>query len=582
MASFNISTRREWASVLGVDVSSENIKYCYLQRKRGKFIISVFGRYSIASSETEAYSDQSVQMILHRLFEKQKSLKKAKVVVGIDGMQVIVKNQSMPRLSKKEMKQSIGFELQREIEKDGEGFGSLISDYRVLGADPVKKENDEVLVMGVPDELAEQHVQSFSGQNVIPAKLIPQVVALTNLVQFLPKQIRDKSIGILDVGTKKSVLLFIRNGKLDFSREIIVGGDDFTKSITGTVFHEGKAIQFSLEEANQFKLKYGYPLGFSEGMTFKGAPLTEIGAMMRPVVERLSSEIHRSIGFYSDQSDGSKVESLYLIGGGARLKHLPDVLSKKLSISVEPFPAPKSITVVGNQSQKKVFASNFLQQAGPLALALESTPEGNLLPDSYKKLHQLAGTQRIILGIAAIIVLVFALLSWTTYHDVHTLEAKASRLAKSVDKYKQTGQLFATLSVEKNAIHKKIGSFTSIAGQDPKPIQILRLVSLTLPKPLTLMNLNFGQKMDEADQQNKKSSKQSRNKNKDSEKESKPAWILEMSGMSKVKKPELGVYVAQFMVDLEKSGYFESVSMPYEEYIEDEDLYLFQVNAKLK
>ena len=584
MASFQVQTTKEWPSVLGVDVSDQNVKYMHLQRKRGKFHISAFGRYSISQTEGEEYAEESIQMVINRLFQKRKSLKKAKIVVGIEGTQVIVKNQSMPRLSKKEMKQSIGFELQREMEKDGEGIGAMISDYKVFGPDPEKSENDELMVMGVSEEIAESNILPFTLQNVVPAKLLPQVAATTNLIQFLPESMLDESIGLLDIGAKKSVLLFISRGKLDFYREIMVGGDDFTRSITGTVFHEGKAIQFNLEEATEFKLKYGYPLGFSEGMTFKGAPLTEIGAMMRPVVERLSSEIHRSIGFYADQSDRAKVETLYLIGGGARLKHLSDVLAKKLSISVNPFPVPKSITVAGNQSQKKAFASNFLQQAGTFALALEKSAAGNLLPDSYKKIHQMAGIQKIVLGIAAAIILFFVVWSMDKQVTGAKQNERLSRLEKSVNRYRQTGQLFATLSTQKSAIVGHIGSFSKFVDQDPKPIQIMRLVSQSVPKPLTLTKLAFISAAATDVQPTKPSKKPSRTaKNQPAAPAPpKPTWLLKLNGMSKVKKPELGVYVAQLMVDLEKSDFFLSVNLVYEEYTEEDDLYFFELNANVK
>jgi hypothetical protein len=46
-------------------------------------------------------------------------------------------------------------------------------------------------------------------------------------------------------------------GQIDFVREIVIGGDDFTKAITGTIFHEGRAIQFTNKEAIEFKIKHG-------------------------------------------------------------------------------------------------------------------------------------------------------------------------------------------------------------------------------------------------------------------------------------------------------------------------------------
>ncbi|MCJ7812947.1 pilus assembly protein PilM, partial [bacterium] len=380
-------------------------------------------------------------------------------------------------------------------------------------------------------------------------------------------------LGFLDIGTQKSMLVMVREGRMDFFREIMIGGNDFTKSIIGTIFHEGRAIQFTEEDAVELKLRYGYPLGFSEGMMFRGAPLTEVGAMMRPVVERLSGEIHRSIGFYKDQSAGGELEAFYLMGGGARLKHLSEVLTEKIGITVSLLPMPEGLRVSGGKKHQESFQKKFSEQALSLALAMETSTEGNLLPEQYRKIHQMAVIQK---NLRYAVVGIIGVLAFLTFHFqslVGPLRDQVIEKESEVIKIQSIRSQFTLLQLEKNAIDAKIEALKLSVKKDDNLIQILRLVSHSVPEKLLLTSLEYGKE------------RQVSNTGRDESDIEDVNWIVRIQGVSKNPSNDVGIYLAQLIVELEKSQYFSDVELAEEQLIQEEgqeDVYQFMLIGHLK
>ncbi|MBN2030884.1 pilus assembly protein PilM [bacterium] len=570
LKSFKIEKKKPWSFVLGLDISSNALKYLLLRRTGRGLRVDGFGRYALENGELER--DQKIQQSVGSLFQKIGGLKQAKVVLGIDSGKLTIKKESMPALARKELLQTIAFSMQEEIRKDV-GAGEVVCDYLTLGPDPAKPAHMQYLSLGILEEVVENEIRYCAAEGIIPTKVTPTVLAMTNLVHFIPKMESNDAVGFLDIGTEKSVLVIIRNRKMDFFREIVIGGDDFTKSIIGTIFHEGRAIQFTEEDAAEFKYRYGYPLGFSEGMMFRGAPLTEVGAMMRPVVERLSGEIHRSIGFYKDQSASGNLNKLYLIGGGARLKHLSDVLTEKIGIPVSPLHMPKDLRVSGGKKYQEGFQKKFLEQAISFALAMETSTEGNLLPTPYRKIHQMAVIQKGFRYAAMGIVVLIAFLTFHFQSQVHSLKNRVIAKEILANQIQSVRSQYNLLQLEKNILDSKIAALRLSIQSDDHLVQVLRMVSHSVPEKLLLTGLEYGQARE-----------MSRMIRENTETEE-PDWIVRIEGVSNKPSNDVGIYLAQLMVELEKSQYFSNVTLADEQVIQEEgqeDTYRFELIGYLK
>ncbi|HHS12545.1 MAG TPA: hypothetical protein ENN03_02120 [bacterium] len=567
---FKIDNSKAWPFVLGLDIGPQSIKYAVLRRTPTGKRVEGFGRYSM--EEKTDNMESQIHQFIRWLFKKNRGLKKARIVVGVDNPQLVIRQESFPPLSKKELLQTTRFGIEQEL--GAEGTVEVVCAFEAMGKDEEKQGNTKYMTIGLPEEGVVENVQAMADHGVIPTKVTATVMAVSNLIPFLPQEYEKQTIGILDVGSERSILVVFRKGRMDFFREIGVGGSDITKSIIGTIFHEGKAIQFSVVEATEFKLKYGYPLGFSEGMTFKGAPLSEIGAMMRPMIERLMSEIQRSISFYRDSSKSDGLDALFLIGGGARLKHLPEVLQGKLGLPVSLFPPPKNLKIMGGREKQQVFARKFPELAVAAALSLESSLTCNLLPETYQRIHRVRNIQKYLAAGMAASILILGLISI----QMKSSEVQLKELVKSkealIARSENRTHRFMTLQNQLILVQNQFAGMDDMAMQDPTLVQVLRLFSHVVPDQLILTYLGFGK---EAAQP--ANAKAGRGKN---EAEIKAERGVRIRGMKDRPPADVGVYLAQLIVALEKSGYFSEVRMEKDMWTEERDEYRFELVAVLK
>ncbi|HEX9935203.1 MAG TPA: pilus assembly protein PilM, partial [bacterium] len=478
-----------WPLVLSIDWGMQSVKYLVLRRIGKRIRIESFGQFPVVASADDVARQQ--QQIFQTIFQKEKKYRGAKIVLGIETVHTLIKQEAFPPLSRKELFQSAFFSIQKELSE----AASIVFDVLPVDSAPNAQGNINYLLMGASEEAVQDKIQYIINQKRIPVKVLPSVIAARNLFEFLPSVEPKETVCILDVGSAKTVLMFFRSGWLDFYREIVVGGDDFTKAISGTIFHEGRAIQFSTQEAVTFKKKYGYTIGFTEGMSFRGAPFTEIGTMMRPILERLIGEIHRSIGFYKESAEGNRVSSIYLIGGGSKLKNLPDLLAEKLGVPVQLIPKPPKLSIGGEKKAEQVFQSLFPEYAISLALAMETDAKGNLLPESFKKMHQLSVIQKWV-NLAAFILfgVLFVMLAWLL-QGKNNLEGELPNLQSREMASKSAVSRFEAVQRQKAQVDSSTLEIDGKLQQNPVPVQVLRLVSNRLPKSLSLRSLYIGRDM---------------------------------------------------------------------------------------
>jgi Tfp pilus assembly protein PilN len=137
----------------------------------------------------------------------------------------------------------------------------------------------------------------------------------------------------------------------------------------------------TFERAEEIKREAGIPSESSrERVGDKSTSLSKMSFLVRPVLERLSAEIGRSLDYYRSQFNEERVDRLLLTGGGANLKHMVSHLATELRLSVEPFNPLKNILFDSTKVD-----TQFLDQIGSLfttaaGMALPQTRRIELLP----------------------------------------------------------------------------------------------------------------------------------------------------------------------------------------------------------
>jgi len=568
--SFQIQTTNPWPLVAGIDISPQSLKYVLLRSGRTGMRVEGFGRHQLQLLEDGGI--EHLKQVVASLFRKGSPLHKAKVVVGVEGGGVILKRESFPQLGKKELLQTISFTIQQELGSEDEA-GIAVVDYRDLGPDVNQPGHTAYLCVGMAEALVDEQILPFTQHGEIPAKVFPSVAALANLLPLIPRADEPTCVGMLDIGATRSTLIFIKDGHVHFHREITVGGDDFTKAVTGTIFHEGRAIQFDPSEADEFKRRFGYPVGMDDAMTFHGAPLVEVGTMIRPVVERLTGEIQRSIDFYNEKHPGIDISKMYMVGGGAETKHLSTVLQDKIGIAVSVLPIPDPLRVSGGREQQEAFNKHFLELAIAFGLALESAPQCNLLPIGYKKANQQAVIKRTLQYLAVAALAVMSIWSYTINKTLTERRLAVAALESRVTlSARNTGFLHAALEQKQNRLLSQLNDLNARMTQNEVPTQILRMLSHRMPDELALSSVAIS---------NEAPSSPENTKDRD-EPVKGSGRALKLSGLALKPPNDVGIFLAQFIVDLEKSGYFSQVTLDKQLMSEEDQEFRFSLTCPLR
>jgi type IV pilus assembly protein PilM len=112
-----------------------------------------------------------------------------------------------------------------------------------------------------------------------------------------------RTVALVDVGANKSCINILRNGVSSFTREVYIGGNDFTNALMrrlGADIHQAEQIKCDPQEK---------------------AP--EVQSAIVPILDDLGNEINLSFDYFENQYD-SEVTEVYLSGGSSLLPFLEE------------------------------------------------------------------------------------------------------------------------------------------------------------------------------------------------------------------------------------------------------------------
>ena len=312
MNGIGMNSRRN--TVVGLDIGTTSVKLVALRDDKGELVLLKAQRIPIDPTDKEDSLTRALREALSGVFAKG-----ARLVSVVTDPQGSFHRLAVPRMPKSELREALSWELKDRIPAEA---GDVEFDYEILRPlveKGVKKW--EMLVALLPKEAVRHHLSLLQKVEASPSRLIQGPVALQSLFKRRGLGMNEP-VAVLEMGYCASELSVFWKGALEFSRRVPVSGADFTKALTVSFQLERGGVALTLEEAEQMKCAYGLSQEESR------LPL------IRPVAERLSSEIERSLVFHQEQSDGGKVGRLLLFGAAASLKGLDIFLSESLGIEV--------------------------------------------------------------------------------------------------------------------------------------------------------------------------------------------------------------------------------------------------------
>lgn len=287
----------------GVDIGSSDCKFVQIKKSGTAFELINWGIEPVAGGDVEG----SLGKLLERLETPYNT-----IYTAVFGKGTLIRYIEMPRMSLEDLRNSFGIEADKYFPFAQD---QIYTDCFIL--DPQGKDRQmSVMAAAAKRELIDKRVELLKKLD-IPVDFIGiNAVALANGVHVLSPQgpeEKSKAVALFDMGDSVSNLTILVDGMPRFTRDIFIGGRDYTKRISN-------ALGISFEDAEKLKKN---PAEKSE----------EIINACESAIMNVIQELRLSFDYFTTEKT-LEIGKLLLSGGGSMLTSLTDIFSKTLDVEI--------------------------------------------------------------------------------------------------------------------------------------------------------------------------------------------------------------------------------------------------------
>ncbi|MCB9777908.1 MAG: type IV pilus assembly protein PilM [Alphaproteobacteria bacterium] len=333
---------------IGLDIGSSHVKLMELDAdpKSGRYRLQHFG---MAKLPPEAIVDGAVMntnVIVDAIRElvQRERVKTKNVVASVSGNSVIIKRINLPLMTPDELEESIQWEAEQYIPFD---INDVNIDVQILEGASDDPGQMEVLLVAARKELVNEYQALIQQAGLKPSVVDVDAFAISNMFEMNYDAPND-SIAMVNVGASNVNIHVLRNGVSAFTRDIGIGGRQFTEEIQRT-------LNISYEEAEAMKIG-------GDDRDHAAVVPEEIERILANVGDNLATEVQRSLDFYLSTSADGGLSRVYLSGGAARTPGLARAISKQTGLPAEVVDPFRRI-----QIDERAFNPAFLNDIAPQA-----------------------------------------------------------------------------------------------------------------------------------------------------------------------------------------------------------------------
>jgi type IV pilus assembly protein PilM len=318
-------------SVAGLDVGSSSIKMVELDGKANNLNLVSFGYENLPGDtivDGQIMELNVVSDVIQNVCATH-NVTADRVVTGVSGHSVIIKNIVLPPMSREELEESIDWHAEEHIPYD---LSEVSLDYQVTA------ENSDamhVLIAACKRERIDQIKQAIQLAGKQPVIIDVDTFALQNCYEANYQPSESQVVTLLNIGASTMNVNIVKGTRSLFTRDITVGGSQFTDVLQrslGLNYQQAEAIKRGVARA-------------ADGIEEKS-----IEPLMHNVTELVANEIQKTFDFYRATAEEQVVVQKILIsGGGSKLSGLAQDLSRRLELPVEVMNPFRNINVDPNR-----------------------------------------------------------------------------------------------------------------------------------------------------------------------------------------------------------------------------------------
>lgn len=340
-------------SVAGLDIGSSSIKMVELEGKSNNLNLVSLGFENLPGDtiiDGQIMELNVVSDVIQSLCNNHQ-VTAERVVTGVSGHSVIIKNIVLPPMSREELEESIDWHAEEHIPYD---LADVSLDYQVTDE---TSEYTNVLIAACKRERIDNIKQAIQLAGKQPVVIDVDTFALQNCYEANYEPADTDVVTLLNIGASTMNVNIVMGTRSLFTRDITVGGSQFTDVLQrslGLDFQQAEAVKRGVRDA-------------SDGIEEKA-----IEPLMSNVTEIVAMEIQKTFDFYRATTDDSQtvVQKIMISGGGSKLAGLATELSAILELPVEVLDPFRRINVDSNKFDPDYLSEIVPEMAVAVGLAL--------------------------------------------------------------------------------------------------------------------------------------------------------------------------------------------------------------------
>ena len=373
-------------NIIGVDIGSSSIKLVQIDATRKPPLIYGYAYEEIPFDLREKGKkfDEYISENLKQLIKK-KQLYDSIAVSYLSGAGVYVYSGTIDKVPENEIPAAIKTVLEEKAAFD---LNEAVLQYNVTGESSGRTgEKLELTAVAAKKDVVKNMAWLIEESGLQINGLSTPAYAFEN-VFALKKDSIQPNIVVINFGAKRTEINYYRDGKFVANREISVAGNDLNKTLNTKLNIDENVIQLDMPKAESVKRNMGVVINPAE--TKDDPVISRCSSLTRPVLEKMAAEIKRSLAYFQKTANVQKMDKIYIVGGGANMKHLSLYFKNEIASDVELFPMQKYFKIAPEllQDEDENEALNTIVPA--CGLIFEGTSSVNLVPAATRGFSMIA------------------------------------------------------------------------------------------------------------------------------------------------------------------------------------------------
>jgi len=329
--------------LIGIDIGSSSVKVVQLKDVRGGYQLVNLGMAMLppeAIVDNAIMDSSSLVSVIRDLVESHR-IKTKNVATSISGHSVIIRKIQLPIMTEEEMEASIQWEAEQYIPFE---ISEVNLDFQILGPDANDSSQMNVILVAAKKDFVNDYVALFKECGLNPLVMDVDCFAVANVFEANYGVSENEIVALIDLGASSLNVNILRGGMSVFTRDIQMGGNIYNEELQ-------KRLGLNSEDAETVKL----------GGEAGGVSQDTVAAIIEDATEALTTDIQRSLDFFSASSSDERPRKIYITGGVSKVPAIRASLAQRLGVDVQLVDPWRQISY-----NKKDFDPDYLQAVGPL------------------------------------------------------------------------------------------------------------------------------------------------------------------------------------------------------------------------